>query len=118
MQTGGQGEHRLPLLIILEAGFSVKAVMACNGVTETEILIYFSQVDFIGFEELILYQNDLECHAASTPAKYCSTCSHTELALLKFLKRRPNELYYLLLIISHLSPKSHCIANIQQFLFI
>lgn len=72
----------------------------------------------MGFEELILYQNDLECHTASTPEKYSSTCSHTELALLIFLKRRRNELYYLLLIISHVSPKSHDILNIQQFLFI
>lgn len=72
----------------------------------------------MGFVELILCQNDLECHTASTPEKYSSTCSHAELALLTFLKRRPNEFYYLLSIISHVSSKSHDNVNIQQFLFI
>jgi len=71
----------------------------------------------MGFEDLNLCQNDLECHTASTPEKYSSTCSHIELALLILLKR-PNELHYLLLIISHVSLKSHDIVKIQQFLFI
>lgn len=60
-----------------------------------EAFVYYLQADFKSLEVLILYQNDLECHAVNTPEKYSSTCSHIELALLIFLKR-PNVLYYLL----------------------
>lgn len=66
----------------------------------------------MGFEELILYQNYLEYHTVSTPEKYSSTWSHTELALAIPLKRGPNDLYYLLLI-SLVSPKSHDIAAVS-----
>lgn len=64
-------------------------MMVCNAVPKKRDL-YFPQADFMGFEELISYQNYLECHTVSTPEKYSSTCSHTKLALLISLKRRPN----------------------------
>lgn len=87
-QSGGQGEHRLSLHVILVAGFSGKVVMACNGVIKKKIFIYFPQADFMGFEELILYHSGLECHTASIPEKYSGTCSHTELATLTYIPKK------------------------------